>query len=101
MKEGGTVAVRNPYEKIKESLDELVGQRVRLKANKGRKRIVEVDGVLQETYPRVFVIALNEHDSTLRRVSYTYADLLTQTIELSVYETNGKPSKVKWAETLI
>ncbi len=95
MKEGDSVAVRNPYEKIKENLDALVGRRVRLKANKGRKKILEADGVLEETYPRVFVITLNEDGTAFRRVSYTYADLLTRTIELSVYESNGKPSKVR------
>lgn len=95
---GDSVAVRNPYEKIKESLDVLVGRRVRVKANKGRKKIMEVDGILEETYPRIFVITLNEDGATFRRVSYTYADLLTRTIELSVYEKNGRPSKVRCSE---
>ncbi|MDD3898144.1 MAG: Veg family protein, partial [Syntrophomonadaceae bacterium] len=58
---------------------------IRLKANRGRNRIVEREGVLESIYPNIFVIKLNERKIE-RRVSYTYADVLTETVELFVYD---------------
>jgi uncharacterized protein Veg len=73
----------NALERIREDLGGFVGQEISLKANKGRKRILEVTGVLEQIYPKVFVVRFNERQVE-RRVSYSYADLLTQTVELTV-----------------
>lgn len=70
-------------ERIREDLDLFVGKTIRIKANRGRKRIFEVDGVLEQTYPKVFVVRFKERQIE-RRISYSYADLLTQVVELSV-----------------
>ncbi|NPV80019.1 MAG: Veg protein [Firmicutes bacterium] len=71
---------------IKRNVDTFIGKKVRLKANQGRKKIVELEGVLESTYPKVFVIRLNEKPGITKRVSYTYADLLTESVELSVWQ---------------
>lgn len=75
---------------IKRDLDSHVGARIRLKANKGRKKVLEREGVLEQTYPNIFIVKL--HDSSLgeRRVSYSYTDLLTEAVELVVYGTGGE-----------
>ena len=70
---------------IKRDLVSFVGSKIRLKANRGRNRIVEREGVLESIYPNIFVIKLNERKIE-RRVSYTYADVLTETVELFVYD---------------
>lgn len=70
-------------ERIRENLGGFVGQEISLRANKGRKRILEVDGVLEQLYPKVFVVRFKERQVE-RRVSYSYADLLTETVELTV-----------------
>lgn len=71
---------------IKKSLDGLVGEKVRVRANKGRKRVVEREGVLEKTYPHIFVVMLNEKRNSPRRVSFSYADVLTETVELTLCE---------------
>lgn len=76
----------NVLERIRENLNDFVGKEIYLKANKGRKKIFEVQGVLEQTYPKVFVVRFNERQVE-RRVSYSYADLLTETVELSVGST--------------
>ncbi|HEX2953971.1 MAG TPA: Veg family protein [Bacillota bacterium] len=73
----------NSLERIRESLGGFVGQEIKIRANKGRKRVFEVDGVLEQTYPKVFVVRFNER-AIERRVSYSYADLLTEAVELTV-----------------
>ncbi len=74
-----------PISQIKKDLDSFVGSRIRLKANRGRNRIIEREGVLESTYPNIFIIKINERKIE-RRVSYSYADVLTETVELFVYD---------------
>ncbi|NLZ44589.1 MAG: Veg protein [Clostridia bacterium] len=76
----------NILEKIREDLNDFVGQEIYLRANRGRKKIFEVTGVLEQTYPKVFVVSFRERQVE-RRVSYSYADLLTKTVEISVGDT--------------
>lgn len=70
-------------ERIREDLDLFVGKPIKIKANRGRKKIFEVEGILEQTYPKVFVVSFKERQVE-RRISYSYADLLTQAVELSV-----------------
>ncbi len=70
-------------EDIKRDLDNYVGRRVRLRANRGRKRYIEEEGILEKTYPRVFVVRLDKR-GTVNRMSYSYADVLTSTVEVTV-----------------
>lgn len=68
---------------IKEDLQPYVGTEISLKANRGRKRIVEKSGVLENTYPNIFVVKVSEK-SVERRVSFSYADILTEAVVLTV-----------------
>ncbi|MGO2082193.1 Veg family protein [Vagococcus sp.] len=68
---------------IKEGLKERVGSRLTLTSQVGRKRQSEHSGVLTETYPAVFVVDLDQSDHAVERVSYSYADVLTHSIELA------------------
>lgn len=74
---------RNALMEIKRSLDLHVGERILLKANGGRRKTVERTGILEETYPSVFVVKLDD-DQLFERVSYSYADILTETVELTI-----------------
>jgi uncharacterized protein Veg len=78
------VLARNALHDIKRSLDGLIGEKVLLRANGGRRKTIERTGVLEETYPSVFVVKLEPPDGTFKRVSYSYADVLTETVELLV-----------------
>ncbi|MDO5376521.1 Veg family protein [Staphylococcus rostri] len=68
---------------IKNRLDCQLGNRIILKANGGRKKTIERCGVLTETYPSVFVVELDPDKHNFERVSYTYADVLTQNVHVS------------------
>ncbi|SNX75712.1 uncharacterized protein Veg [Bacillus oleivorans] len=57
-----------------------------LKANGGRRKTIERSGVLAETYPSVFVVELDQDENAFERVSYSYADILTQTVQLTFDE---------------
>ncbi|HHY05909.1 MAG TPA: Veg protein [Clostridia bacterium] len=70
---------------IKRDLEPFVGNKIKLKANRGRKKIIEKVGVLESTYPNIFVIRLDEKQ-VKRRISFTYADILTDTVQLTVFD---------------
>ena len=74
---------------VKRRMDEYVGSRVKVRANKGRKKVVIKEGVLENTYPSIFVVKVqNELQDSYRRVSYSYTDILTHTVELSLCSEN-------------
>lgn len=76
--------------RIRKDLEGCIGRNVILRANKGRKRIVVREGVLESVYPNLFVVKIsNEYDS-IRRVSYTYSDVLTSTVEVTICEEDEK-----------
>ncbi len=78
---------------IKKDLELFVGSKVRLKANRGRNRIIEKVGVLESIYPNIFVVKIDER-KVERRVSYTYADVLTETVELFVYDPEDSEIRI-------
>lgn len=86
--------------KIKSDLADNVGHKVRLKAKHGRKQIIVRDGVIENTYPSIFTVKLdvqNDIPTSERRVSYSYADVLTKAVELIICEPEDA-SNIKKAE---
>ncbi len=75
---------------IKDNLDRFIGEKIVLKADAGRKRIIERIGILEGTYPSVFIIKLDDESHAFERVSYSYADILTSTVELTIYTANNE-----------
>ncbi|MCP8618166.1 biofilm formation stimulator Veg [Salirhabdus salicampi] len=75
---------------IKETLDGNIGKRLTLKANGGRRKTIQRSGVLAETYPSVFIVELDQDENAFERVSYSYADVLTETVELTFFDDMSK-----------
>ncbi|WP_257351291.1 biofilm formation stimulator Veg [Pseudalkalibacillus decolorationis] len=75
---------------IKRVLDGQVGKKLTLKANGGRRKTIERSGTLEETYPSVFIVKLDQDTNAFERVSYSYADVLTETVELTFLEDTTK-----------
>jgi uncharacterized protein Veg len=79
---------------IKKDLESYVGAKIRLKANKGRKKTMEREGVLEGAYPNIFIVKIEEADNRERRYSYSYADLLTEAVELVICPMGGQETKI-------
>ena len=77
----------NHVDDIHKRLAEMVGQRVRVKANMGRTRVVERQGVIKNVHPAVFIVEVDERRGRKSRQSYQYVDVLTGTVELFDPET--------------
>ncbi|MEC0373120.1 biofilm formation stimulator Veg [Paenibacillus chibensis] len=79
---------KNALLEIKRNLEAHVGQKISLRANGGRRKTVERTGVLEETYPSVFIVKLDQEQQTFKRVSYSYADILTESVEVTICDDN-------------
>ena len=82
--------VANRVDQIHEELIELQGQRIKVRANMGRSRIVERTGTLVQAHPSLFVVEVEERRGRKARQSYQYVDVLTGTVELFDSES-GEP----------
>ena len=60
---------------VKLEILNLKGKSVNLIVNKGRKKIVKFNGVIENVYPSMFVIKPNENVE-LDRTSFSYNDVL-------------------------
>lgn len=77
----------NHVAEIREKLTEMVGDRVKVKANMGRTRVIERMGVIKNVHPAVFIVEVDERRGRKSRQSYQYVDVLTGTVELFDPET--------------
>lgn len=79
----------NAIDKIKKEVKSFVGHRVSVKAKRGRRKAVEKEGVLEKTHENVFVVRIKDHNQ-IRRLSYTYADLLTDDVVVKTKDDEVK-----------
>ena len=84
------MSARNVLGRIKSELEEYVGSKVRLTANQGRKKVMRAEGILEKTYPNIFVVRLNEDSDAVKRLSYCYADVLTNSVQLTICDDRGE-----------
>jgi len=79
----GVIVLAKTVLNIRNELDEQVGKRVKLIAYESRNRVVQRTGTLSNTYPSVFVVEIAEDQESVDRVSYSYIDVLTGSVELN------------------
>ena len=72
----------NHVEDIHEKLTSMIGQRVKVRANMGRTRVVERMGTSKTVHPAVFIVEVYQRRGRKSRQSYPYVDVLTGTVEL-------------------
>lgn len=72
---------------IRERLMDLSGERLRIRANMGRSRIMECEGIITQAHPQLFIMELELRRGSVRRQSYQYVDVLTGTVELTHAES--------------
>lgn len=78
--------VRSDLEKTKANLDNIVGQEIQLISRHGHRRATMRKGIIEKTYPSIFIVRLENAQNSAtasRRISYSYADVLTKVIEVA------------------
>ncbi len=77
-------------DQIHTKLVSFTGKRLKVRANMGRSKIIEREGILTQVHPQLFIVEVDEKRGRKARQSYQYVDVLTGTVELTDAE-NGEP----------
>lgn len=71
--------------RVKFSVNQNIGNKVKIRANRGRHKIDVTEGVIRETYPSVFLVEVeNKIDDTTQKISFSYTDVLTKDVQMQL-----------------
>ncbi|MFO7294751.1 MAG: Veg family protein [Clostridia bacterium] len=76
--------------RVRKAVESNIGERVKLKANRGRKKSLVKEGVIQEVYPCIFTVRVNIDDRSVQTLSFTYFDILTSNVEVVICKNNER-----------
>ncbi len=69
--------------RVRRAVGSNVGRKVKVRANRGRRKISIAEGVIVESYPSIFTVRLdNQGDFNEQMVSFSYTDILTRDVQL-------------------
>ncbi len=88
---------KNDLLQVKKSLQQNIGRTVRLTSKRGRKKVVVRKGVIESIYPCIFTVKLDniiDENGEKRRVSFSYADVLTKNVELALIRQTAETPAV-------
>ena len=57
--------------RVRSSVDQNIGNKVKIRANRGRHKIDVTEGIIRETYPSIFLVEVeNKLDDTTQKISF-------------------------------
>lgn len=71
--------------KIRQSVQQHIGRKVKISANKGRHKFIVTEGIIKETYPNLFlveIISRKEKSVNSKTVSFSYQDVITKDVRM-------------------
>ena len=68
---------------LKQKIEGEIGQKIIVKGSLGRTKSFEKKDKIEKTYPNIFVVKFEENS---RNVTYSYTDILTRTVDVSVFD---------------
>ena len=78
---------KKDFSQIKRDIETCVGERIKLKANKGRSKTFEREGIIEQSYPSCLWWA-RFRLPVRSRISYSYTDVLTKSVEIVLLKDN-------------
>jgi len=84
------LAQSKELDEIKKKIEDMLGVKVRLKTNKGRKKISIRTGIVEHTYPSIFTVRIKDKYDKERTVSYAYTDILIRNVQIMPFEEEPK-----------
>ena len=71
--------------KVRASVHQQCGNRVKIQLDRGRNKVDIQEGVIQEVYPSVFTILVDdEQDNAPQLLSFSYTDIITKDIRMKL-----------------
>ena len=78
--------IKKDISQIKSDITRFIGSKVWLESGKGKQKTSIKKGIIENTYPSIFTVLLCDDSDARRTISYSYTDVLTKTIEITVCE---------------
>ena len=75
---------RTDVSHVRNDIQKYIGSTVRLETNKGRHKSAISKGVISNVYPCIFTIQLSDGPDPSRKLSFSYTDVLTNAVELTL-----------------
>ena len=84
------MSTANPtIQDIREEIREHINAPVILEAHRSKKKIYAKSGILKEAYSNIFIVELEEAVGKDYRLSFSYTDLMTRNIRLTLLREDG------------
>jgi len=71
---------------VKSDIQRIIGSKVRLVTNKGRHKSATTRGIVANVYPSIFTVLSQEGSGSGRKLSFSYTDVLTNVVEITLCE---------------
>jgi uncharacterized protein Veg len=72
---------QSEFNKVRASVQQQCGSEVMIQLDRGRNKVDIQKGVIQEAYPSVFTILVNdENEGPAQLLSFSYTDIITKEI---------------------
>lgn len=81
---------QSPYSEVKRSISAICNIPVCIRAIKGRKRFIIKECIIDKTYDNIFTVTYKSKTGKNENVCFSYADILTGTIKITVYNSQNK-----------
>ena len=74
------------YTKIRYSIQQQCGNRVKIQLDRGRNKVDVQEGVIQQAYPSVFTVLVSDEDEEHpdQLLSFSYTDVITKEIRMEL-----------------
>ena len=73
------------FDKVRASVQQQCGSRVMIQLDRGRNKVDVQEGVIQEAYPSVFTILVEDSDDhPAQLLSFSYTDIITKEIRMKL-----------------
>ena len=70
--------------RVRSSVDQNIGNKVKIRANRGRHKIDVTEGIIRETYPSIFLVEVENKLDDTTQISFSYTDVLTKDVQMQL-----------------
>jgi uncharacterized protein Veg len=78
---------RTDVSQVRNDIRQIIGSTVKLETNKGRHKAEINRGIVSNVYPSIFTVQLS--GGANRNLSFSYTDVLTNTVEITLCEESA------------
>jgi len=84
------LATRQTLDDIKKHVQDCLGMKVILRTNKGKRKSKVREGIIEDAFPSVFTVRIDKGQGSERTVSYSYSDILTESVEVTLFDSSDR-----------